>query len=252
MNVGILGLGLIGGSLARAYALEGHTVLACEKDEQMLSFAILAGAVHSTLDESNIASCDLILLAIYPDSSAAWLEEFFLQVLDTFLAPGTIGYAAAEAFLIVAIAEEGCKLFFLKKLTWKSSHFNYRFDGIIFAVFTGLGFAGLENILYVLNFGPDVLVSRGLLAVPGHMTFAVFMGLHYSESKLASLRGQHSKAKRSLRKAFLIPVLLHGFYDFCLMSERDILSIVFILFVIVLDLSAARAVRRTSRSDHPL
>jgi RsiW-degrading membrane proteinase PrsW (M82 family) len=183
---------------------------------------------------------------------AAWLEEFFLQVLDTFLAPGTIGYAAAEAFLIVAIAEEGCKLFFLKKLTWKSSHFNYRFDGIIFAVFTGLGFAGLENILYVLNFGPDVLVSRGLLAVPGHMTFAVFMGLHYSESKLASLRGQHSKAKRSLRKAFLVPVLLHGFYDFCLMSERDILSIVFILFVIVLDLSAARAVRRTSRNDHPL
>lgn len=75
MTVGILGLGLIGGSMARAYALEGHTVLACEKDDQMLSFAILAGAVHGTLDESNIASCDLILLAIYPDSSAAWLEE---------------------------------------------------------------------------------------------------------------------------------------------------------------------------------
>ena len=75
MNVGILGLGLIGGSLARAYALEGHTVYAAEKDGQMLSFAMLAGAVHGKLDESTIGSCDLILLAIYPGGSAAWLEE---------------------------------------------------------------------------------------------------------------------------------------------------------------------------------
>lgn len=75
MRVGILGLGLIGGSLARAYALEGHTVLACEKDESILSFAMLAGAVHGKLDESTIPSCDLILLAIYPGGSAFWLEQ---------------------------------------------------------------------------------------------------------------------------------------------------------------------------------
>lgn len=74
MNVGILGLGLIGGSLARAYALEGHTVYAAEKDESMLSFAMLAGAVHGKLDENTIPQCDLILLAIYPDGSAGWLE----------------------------------------------------------------------------------------------------------------------------------------------------------------------------------
>ena len=76
MNVGILGLGLIGGSLARAYALEGHTVFACEQDESMLSFAMLAGAVHGKLDEHTIPGCDLILLAIYPAGSAAWLEKY--------------------------------------------------------------------------------------------------------------------------------------------------------------------------------
>ena len=75
MTVGILGLGLIGGSLARAYALAGHSVYAAEKNEAMLSFAILAGAVHGRLDESTIPNCDLILLAIYPDGSASWLEE---------------------------------------------------------------------------------------------------------------------------------------------------------------------------------
>ena len=75
MNVGILGLGLIGGSLARAYAMDGHTIYANEQDERMLSFATLAGAVHGRLTDEVIPSCDLILLAIYPEGSAAWLED---------------------------------------------------------------------------------------------------------------------------------------------------------------------------------
>lgn len=80
MKVGILGLGLIGGSLARAYALEGHTVYAQETDEQILSFAILSGAVHAPLDEERIAQCELILLAIYPDGCASWLENHAPQI----------------------------------------------------------------------------------------------------------------------------------------------------------------------------
>ena len=75
MNVGILGLGLIGGSLARAYAMDGHTVYAIQRNESMLSFAMLAGAVHGKLTEETIPDCDLILLAIYPEGSAAWLEQ---------------------------------------------------------------------------------------------------------------------------------------------------------------------------------
>jgi len=75
MRVGILGLGLIGGSMARAYALEGHSVYAAEKDENMLSFAMLSGAVEGKLTDETIPTCDLILLAIYPAGSASWLEE---------------------------------------------------------------------------------------------------------------------------------------------------------------------------------
>ncbi len=75
MTVGILGLGLIGGSLARAYTLEGHRVLCFDKDASMLSFSMLAGAVEAPLTPENIPECDLILLAIYPEGAAAWLEE---------------------------------------------------------------------------------------------------------------------------------------------------------------------------------
>lgn len=75
MIVGILGLGLIGGSLARAYTKAGHTVYACEKDDCILSFAQLAGVVARPLDSTNIPECDLILLSIYADASASWLEK---------------------------------------------------------------------------------------------------------------------------------------------------------------------------------
>ena len=85
MTVGILGLGLIGGSMARAYAKAGHRVLAKETDQTIFSFAQLCGAVHGELTQENIASCDLLLLAIYPEGSAAYLEE-----MAAFIAPNAL------------------------------------------------------------------------------------------------------------------------------------------------------------------
>ena len=75
MNVGILGLGLIGGSLARAYTKAGDTVFVFDTDEQMVSFAELSGVVHGRLNPENIPQCDLILLAVYAGGSAQWLEQ---------------------------------------------------------------------------------------------------------------------------------------------------------------------------------
>ena len=75
MKVGILGLGLIGGSMARCYSKAGHTVYACDKDDSILAFAELSGCIHGSLTSDTVSLCDLILLAIYPGGSASWLEE---------------------------------------------------------------------------------------------------------------------------------------------------------------------------------
>ena len=75
MIVGILGLGLIGGSLARAYTKNGHTVYATDSDESILEFAQLAGVIHGRLDETTIPSCEFILPAVYAGASCQWLEE---------------------------------------------------------------------------------------------------------------------------------------------------------------------------------
>lgn len=85
MTVGILGLGLIGGSLARAYKKAGYTVYAFDTDESILEFAELAGVVDASLIPETIGQCELILLSIYADASATWLETNALYIPKTTL-----------------------------------------------------------------------------------------------------------------------------------------------------------------------
>lgn len=74
-TIGISGLGLIGGSFAKAYSAAGHTVLAYDTDRQMLDFAKLSGAVKEDLTRDNMKDCDLILLCAYPHAVIEFLEN---------------------------------------------------------------------------------------------------------------------------------------------------------------------------------
>ena len=75
MNVGIVGLGLIGGSFAKAYHAAGWDVYAIDTDEAILSFSILSETVKSVLDAKTIKRCDLILIAVYPDAAEEYIRE---------------------------------------------------------------------------------------------------------------------------------------------------------------------------------
>lgn len=75
MTVGIVGLGLIGGSFAKAYHEAGETVLACNRTEDTLRFAMLSGAVDGELTEENIGSCDLVIVAVFPEAAEAFLRR---------------------------------------------------------------------------------------------------------------------------------------------------------------------------------
>ena len=111
----------------------------------------------------------LILMGFAAALAATVLEELGESVLSAFLDPSSPAYTIALAFLVVAVVEEGGKLFFLKQRTWRDPNFNYRFDGVVYAVFVSLGFAALENINYVFGYGLQVAVPRALLAIPAHM-----------------------------------------------------------------------------------
>ena len=107
MTVGIIGLGLIGGSMARAYKNSGFTVLGCDINDVVLSWAKLNGIADENLTKDNIPDCDLILLAITPKSAAKWLEDNAPSIAKTTLVMdlcGTkryicsVGFALAEKY----------------------------------------------------------------------------------------------------------------------------------------------------------
>jgi len=107
MNIGIIGMGLIGGSFAKAYKAAGHTVFACETDTGILDFAMLSGAADAPLDNERMGNCDLILIALYPRAAIEFLDEsaqYIRQGTMVIDCCGTkksiceVGFLAAESY----------------------------------------------------------------------------------------------------------------------------------------------------------
>lgn len=194
----------------------------------------------------------LVFLGVAAALVAIVLESIGKGVLAAFITEGSPAYTIIMAFLAVAAVEEGAKFFFLKRRTWRDPNFNYRFDGIVYAVFISLGFAAFENISYVLGYGLSTALLRAVLAIPGHMGFAVFMGLFYGRAKLCADTGNKAREKLNLWAAYLSAVLLHGFYDACAMIGDVMATTLFIIFVIVMYIVVIRLVKKESLNDQPV
>lgn len=192
----------------------------------------------------------IFLLGAVSTILAGWLERLALMVLDVFH-PNRYStvYAFIEYFCIVALVEEGCKYLVMKKTTWRHPAFNYRFDAVVYGVFSALGFAAAENILYVLNLGIGVAPIRAVTAVPLHCICGIFMGHYYGQQK--ACERWNMKGRQALYKvlALLVPILIHGFYDFAATSSSGLMHAAFIVFIIVLYIVAFFSVRRYSIED---
>ena len=180
------------------------------------------------------------------------LETIGQVVLGWLVTPGTLLHTVLTAFLVVAAVEEGTKFFFLKQRTWYDYNFNYRFDAIVYAVFVSLGFAAFENIKYVFHFGLSVALPRAFLSIPGHMAFAVFMGVYYGRAKMRESRGYRMAAKADLAMAYIVSLLLHGFYDACAMIGTTGATILFIIFVVITYLRMFRLLKKEAAMDVPV
>ena len=117
---------------------------------------------------------------------------------------------AIHAFLVVALVEELSKYLLLHWALFHNQHFNEPFDGIIYSVMVGMGFATAENIAYVVTGGYEVAVIRMFTAVPAHAVFAVLMGFYLGKARFGN-----SPLVSGLL-ALAVPALLHGAYDYFL------------------------------------
>lgn len=121
---------------------------------------------------------------------------------------------AVYAFIVVAFAEEFAKYLVLQFYAFRQKEFDEPYDGIIYGAFISLGFAAVENILYVAEGGISVALLRMFSAVPAHASFGIIMGYYFG------LAWQHkNKAFQYKMKGLLAAVFLHGLYDFFLMQQ---------------------------------
>ena len=182
----------------------------------LLPVVILMAYIYAK-DKYKKEPFSMILKALIGGALAGLLDVLLLSLTGL----GSIQFydplinSAYMAFGLAGLPEELCKFFFLFLFIWRSPYFDEYYDGVEYGAFTGLGFAALENIGYVSQYGLQVAVSRALFAVPAHCFFGIIMGYFFAYAKF---RPWHRK--RYLLLSLLLPVIFHGIYDFLLMYNN--------------------------------
>jgi|GEM_PF-6451066 protease PrsW len=166
-----------------------------EKEPRKLKNKIFLWGIITTIIAAGL---EINLESIIPKGTPSWLYLFLI------------------AFVVTAFIEEGLKFWVVKKQAWSHEKFNEIMDGITYAVIAGLGFAVLENLLYVLQEGMVTGIVRAVFAVPAHALFSGIMGYYIGKAKFEKTPWD---TRSTLWKGFGIAVLYHGLYDFFLMSE---------------------------------
>ena len=201
-----------------------------EKESSKLLFKLLMGGLGAIALTLLFSLIFMILFPFFSESDN--LNLFSLLIY---------------CFIEVALIEEFSKWFFLKKITWNNSEFNHIYDAIVYASFVSLGFATIENIMYVLQAGIFVGLGRAILSVPAHLFFGIFMGYFYGLSKQAEYNGNAKLSKKNMLLSILVPTILHGIFDYCLFSGLIPLIIFFLIFVIFLYIKAFKTLKRVSK-----
>jgi RsiW-degrading membrane proteinase PrsW (M82 family) len=158
--------------------------------------------------------------------------------------------SAYTAFCLAAIPEEVAKFLCLFLFLRKNKYFDEYMDGIVYAVCVSMGFAGIENILYLFSSEnwAAVGVTRALISVPGHYAFAVLMGYYYSHWHIL-------KDPKSKLLMLAAPILAHGIFDFLLMwapyvdSLYTILTLAFFFFISKMHKYCSKLIARQREID---
>ena len=170
------------------------------------------------------------------------LDYAFLSILDSL----TI-YNFLSSFVTCGFIEEILKFLVLYYLTDKYNQY-YRtvYDGIIYSVCVALGFAVLEDILYIfIYYGGDLAVALLRAVTPGHFCFSIFMGMFLSEAKKYENFDEY-KHHKYMVLSILIPALIHGLYDYCLFNGSPLFIVFFILLLISLYVFVYKTIKKIS------
>lgn len=138
-----------------------------------------------------------------------------------------------NVFIGIGLVEEFFKWLVVKFFGYNTKEFDELYDIIVYSVFSSLGFACIENILYVVQSGVGTAFNRAIFSIPGHMCFGVLMGYFFSKAKISSLNNT-TMSKHNLFYSLLIPSLFHAIYDSLLFNGAIWSTLLFLLFDLVM------------------
>lgn len=191
-----------------------------------------------------------LLLAIFLLGCLAVIPVILVQkiFLHVNIFSGLLSLAYLS-FIVAGLTEEFFKRLVVIYGAYNNENFDEKLDGIVYCVFSALGFATVENIIYlVFRYSASYYVGimRGLLSVPAHMLFGITMGYYLSLSKFTSLE---KVRKDNYRMSLIIPAFLHGLFNFILMSRLAILMAGFIPYLIYLWYSSLKKLKKYTRDS---
>ena len=191
------------------------------------------GAIYLS-DRHDREPLKVLMLTFFLGALAVIPSVIVEEVLVRFnIFNGVLG-AFYNAFIVAGLTEEFFKRLMILKYPFKTKYFNEKLDGIVYGVFAALGFATVENIIYVVftyTNNPFIGLYRGVFSVPAHAIFGVTMGYYLSLSRFDS--NQENKRKNMI-KSLIYPIIIHGLFDFILMADIPELTIMFVPYVIFL------------------
>lgn len=199
-------------------------------------------------DKYNKEPLGLLVLSFFM-GMVSIVPAFFMEValtrpVEKWMGEGVL-YTAVFSYLIIALSEEGSKFLAVRFVPYRHRAFDDPFDGIVYAVMVGMGFATLENIGYVTQHGIGTGITRMFLSVPAHATFAVLMGYHMGLARFDQLN-----RKKYMILAVLWPVIFHGTFDFFLFVGNTFLHFAgaVISFIVAVRLSIKLIRRKQAMS----
>lgn len=196
-----------------------------------------------------------LLIKVFLLGALSCIPAVILESLGDWLAQSIawsqLSYSFLMYMLVVPCSEEFVKFCAMRSVR-KSPEFDYTFDGIVYGVMASLGFATLENLFYVLGlYDIATAVMRAFISIPVHCTCGVFMGYHYGLARWYDCHGQSSQASRNARLSLIVPIVIHGLYDFSLDVSSFTVIIFGLVFTIAMLIKAVKRVRMSSSQDTP-
>ncbi|MFI3231474.1 MAG: PrsW family intramembrane metalloprotease [bacterium] len=207
-----------------------------EKEPKILCLkCLLIGALSSL----PIVYVERLLFELAPISNNYFYKAFYIS------------------FVVASFTEETFKYIIFALLIYYNKknrgYFNEPFDGLVYSAFISLGFALVENILYVLSptlGGISTGILRSIFSIPAHFIFAIYMGYYFSNNKFNKFNKSNNKINNiSLLYAYIVPILVHGVYDLLLFSNLYYIQVLFLLYFIYILLSSIRIIKQFINSS---